>query len=159
MWKSSSAGELSKIHEKVAGNTDCNITSRPIPIVSRMPIPDTKSGGDLKNRPPESGLQDFFEKEQNVESRPVGCNTHLQYFEGAVISCHPDVDILAVGYGFRPINGDLLPILAARIEQVLQPVGTLSNCLVGPLDNEFDPTLRQTSSVQKPHLSIRRAPS
>jgi hypothetical protein len=65
------------------------------------------------------------------------------------IDCRPDVVLLAVDLEFRFIDGDLLAILAVRLEEVGQPMKPLSDCLVKSIDERFDSPILEASMVQK----------
>jgi hypothetical protein len=73
----------------------------------------------------------------------------VEDFQRRTIDCRPDVELLAVDVDLRLIYGDLLTSPAVRLEQMLQSVKPLSDRLVRPLDERFDPAVRQPCVLQK----------
>jgi len=54
----------------------------------------------------------------------------MQHFEGIAVDCRPDKDPGAIDFDFRFVDDYLRPILVVGLEEVVQPVELLANCLM-----------------------------
>jgi hypothetical protein len=93
-------------------------------------------------QPTAAVFQDLFEKQERIEARSARRNVNVQDLQRLAVDWRPDVDLLAVDFDFRLVDGDLIVILAVRPEQMLQSVKPLPDRFVRPVDERFDPPVR-----------------
>jgi hypothetical protein len=65
------------------------------------------------------------------------------------IDCRPDGVLFTVDLGLRLVDGDLLTSPAVGLGEMFQSVEPLSDRVVRPIDERFDPAVREASVIQK----------
>jgi len=66
-----------------------------------------------------AGLQHFFQKQQRIQARSAGRDIDVQHLQRVTIDCRPDIDVLAVDFDFRLVDGHLLSIPAVGSNKCL----------------------------------------
>ena len=94
-------------------------------------------------------FRNIVEKQRCIEARPPQQDLHGQHFKRLTVDCCPDVYLFVVDVDVRLIECHLLALLAAGLEEVLEPMKPPVDRLVRAPDERSNIPIGQPGVVQE----------